>query len=114
MRATTRDAPSQTKAVSVATMPQLIMIRPSHRRAPKRWSRRLLGISNTTKLRKKMPAASPNTVDEIARSFVISVSANPMLTRSAYAITCISTTSGRSRRKARATARLEAAGAAPA
>jgi hypothetical protein len=30
-----------------------------------------------------MPAASPKTVDEIARSLVISVSAKVMLTRSA-------------------------------
>jgi hypothetical protein len=48
MRATTSDAPSQTNAVSVATIPQLIMIRPIHNRAPTRWSTRLLGISSTT------------------------------------------------------------------
>ena len=62
--------------------PQVIMMRAIHSRAPKRTSRKLLGISQTAYAMKKMPAPNPNAVSLMPRSEFICSLAKPTLTRS--------------------------------
>ena len=63
-------------------MPQVIMMREIHRRAPTRTSSRLLGTSNSEYPMKNTPAPSPNAAALKPRSRFICSAASPTFDRS--------------------------------
>lgn len=82
-RSTISTVPLGTNAIAVATIPQVIMIRAIHLRAPNLCNARLLGTSSSRYPMKNTPDANPNTVAESLSSSDIPLGpANPMLTRS--------------------------------
>ncbi|RPK44195.1 hypothetical protein EES40_15120 [Streptomyces sp. ADI93-02] len=71
-----------TKAIAVATTPQLIMMRVSHTLAPNRSMSMLEGTSKRAYAMKKMPAPSPNAAADRPTSARSWSWAKPRLTRS--------------------------------